>query len=150
MEGEREPDENWQQTVSVMPSPLPLVEPDALACQLTSCKHSTTVQQPSPRKLSLLNSCVIAGPWPTGAWCRGGRGQVGGVVNKGEALLCDTHCDTDKVVKEEMVLCSSVLLSRIRLSLAYRVFWTGFSPTSGCHVVNDEDLGSLFLFIDVL
>lgn len=85
-EGEREPDENWQPTVSVMPSTLPLVEPDALECQLTSCKHSTPVQRPSPRKLSLLNSCVIAGPRPRGAWCWGGVGQVGGVVNKGEAL----------------------------------------------------------------
>lgn len=65
-EGEREPDENWQPTVSVMPSTRLLVEPDALACQLTSYKHSTTVQRPLPRKLSLLNSCVIAGPWPKG------------------------------------------------------------------------------------
>lgn len=88
-----------------MPSILPLVEPDTLECQLTSCKHSTPVQRPSPQKLSLLNSCVIAGLWPRGAWCRGGVGQVGGVVNKGEALLWDTHCYTDKVVKEEMALC---------------------------------------------
>lgn len=86
-EGERDPDENWQSTVSVMFSTLSLVEPDTLECRLTSCKHSTTVQRPSPRKLSLLNSCVVAGLWPRGAWCRGGVGQVGGVANKGEALL---------------------------------------------------------------
>lgn len=85
---------------------LPLVETDALECQLTSCKHSTPVQRPSPRKLSLLNSCVIAGPWPRGAWWWGGVGQVGGVVNEGEALLWDAHCYTDKVVKEEVASCS--------------------------------------------
>lgn len=104
-EVEREPDENWQPTVSVMPSTLPLVELDALECQLASCKHSTSVQRPLPRKLSLLNSCVIAGPWPRGAGCRGRVEQVCGVVNKSEALLCDTHCYTDKVVKEEVAFC---------------------------------------------
>lgn len=104
-EREREPDENWQPTVSVMPSAQPLVEPGALECQLTSCKHSTAVQQPSPQKLSLLNSCVIAGWQPRGAWCWAGAGQVGGVVNKVEALVRDAHCYTDKVVKEEVFIC---------------------------------------------
>ena len=98
-QGEREADENWQPTVSVMPFPLPLVEPDALECQLTSCKHSTSVQRPSPQKLSLLNSCVIAGPQPMGAWCRGGVERL----IKGKALLYE-HCYTDKVAKEETAL----------------------------------------------
>lgn len=34
---------------------------------------------------------------------------MGGVVNKGEALVRDAHCYTDKVVKEVMVLCSFVI-----------------------------------------
>lgn len=88
-QGEREPDENWQQTVSVMPSTMPLVQPDALECQLTSRKHSYPLQRPSPQKLGLLYSCVIAGPWPTTAWLWGGVGQVGGVDNKDDALVWD-------------------------------------------------------------
>lgn len=113
---EREPDENWQPTVSVMPSPLPLVEPDALKCQLASRKHSTPLQQPLPRKLSLLNSCVIAGPGPKRGYLVLGRvGQVGGVANKGDALLRDEHCYTDKVVKEEMPLCPFVIQQRDRI-----------------------------------
>lgn len=129
--GESEPDANWQPTVSVMPFTLPLVEPDALECQLTSCKHSTPVQRPLLQKLSLLNSCVIAGPRPRGAWCRGGVGQVGGVVNKGEALLWDEHCYTDKVVKAEVALCSFViqLRNRISLPLARQTFWLGLRQT---------------------
>lgn len=31
---------------------------------------------------------------------------MGGADNKGEALLRDVHCSTDKVVKEELALCS--------------------------------------------
>lgn len=135
---EGEPDENWQPTVSVMPYTSPLVEPDALESQLTSCKHSTSVQRPSPRKLSLLNSCVIAGPRPRGAWCWGGVGQVGGVVNKSKALLGDAHCYTDKVVKEETALCLFViqLQRRIHQPLAETACWSGFRQTSGRHFVN--------------
>lgn len=115
-EKKREPDENWQPTVSVMPSPLPLVELAALKCQLASCKHSSPLQQPLPRKLSLLNSCVIAGPGPErGCLVLGGVGQVGGVVNKGDALLWDEHCYTDKVVKEEMALCYFVIHQQNRI-----------------------------------
>lgn len=57
---------------------------------------------------------------------------VGGVVNKGEALLWDEHCYTDKVVKEETALCSFViqLQNRIRLPLAKQVFWSGFKQTT--------------------
>lgn len=97
-----EPDECWRPTVSVLPSPVPLVkpvQPDSAECQPTAHKHSTSVQRPSPRKLSLLNSCVIAGLLPGGAWRWGGVDQVGGVVNKGEALLRDEHCNTDKGVQ---------------------------------------------------
>ncbi|MEQ2168939.1 hypothetical protein GOODEAATRI_019807, partial [Goodea atripinnis] len=61
-------DETWQPSVSVMLSAVPLVEPDALKCQLSSCKHSTPAQTLLPQKLSLLNSCVIAGHRPRGAW----------------------------------------------------------------------------------
>lgn len=55
--------------VSATSFPLLLVEPDTLKCPLTSYKHSTSVQQPSPQKLSLLDSCVIAGAQPKGARC---------------------------------------------------------------------------------
>lgn len=53
---------------------------------------------------------------------------VGGVVNKGEVLLWDEHCCTDKVVKEEIALCSFVIQqqNRIGLSLAQQLFWSGF------------------------
>lgn len=49
-------------------------------CQLTAHKHSTPAQCPAPRRLSLHNSCVIAGALPgLLGWCRGAveweRGQ---------------------------------------------------------------------------
>lgn len=45
----------------------------------------------------------------------GGVGQVGGVVNKGDALLWDEHCYTDMVVKEEMALCYFVIHQQNRI-----------------------------------
>lgn len=52
-------------------------------------------------------------------WARkgvlGGVGQVGGVVNKGDALLWDEHCYTDMVVKEEMALCYFVIHQQNRI-----------------------------------
>lgn len=73
----REPDENWQSTVSVMSWAQPLAEPGALECQLTSCKHSSAVRLPSPQRLSLLNSCVIAGWQPRGSPVLGWSGPGG-------------------------------------------------------------------------
>lgn len=58
--------------VSLMPSTLCYW---CRKCQLALCKHSSPVQWPSPRKLSLLNSCVIAGLRPTSAWWWGGVGR---------------------------------------------------------------------------
>lgn len=83
-------------------------------CQLTAHKHSTPVQCPSP--LSLLNSCVIAGPLPgvAVAWVEWG----GGERKRGQLILA-TNLWHGKMSKES----GSGWVRQADAILSHRGFW---------------------------
>lgn len=65
----------------------------------------------------------------------GVEGQVGGVGDKGEALLWEAQCYTNKVVKEKMAQRSFVRLLYNR-NLWHRVSWSGLRQTNRRHFYN--------------